>query len=199
MGLPRLRKRRTRPAGRRSTPGPVPEWFLDAKFGIFIHWGVYSVPAWGGVGEYSEWYWYHLARQEARTIAWWQFHKANYGEDFRYQDFAPRFRAELFDAAKWADIFARSGANYVVPTSKHHDGFCLWPSAEASRTWGRPWNAVEIGRRRDMLGELAEAVRAARPQVRLLLLALRVVQPALAFATANASSTSTCFRSSRTW
>jgi alpha-L-fucosidase len=70
------------------------------------------------------------------------------------------FRAELYDAKKWADIFARSGAKYIVPTSKHHEGFCLWPSAEASRTWGRPWNAVETGPKRDLMAELSEAVRA---------------------------------------
>ena len=73
---------------------------------------------------------------------------------------SPRmFRAELFDAEKWADIFARSGAKYIVPTSKHHEGFCLWPSAEASRDWGRPWNAVEIGPKRDLMAELAAATR----------------------------------------
>ena len=71
----------------------------------------------------------------------------------------PKFRAELFDADKWADIFARSGARYIVPTSKHHEGFCLWPSAEASRDWGRPWNAVETGPHRDLMAELAAATR----------------------------------------
>lgn len=137
---------------------PCPQWFLDAKFGIFIHWGVYSVPAWGKVGEYAEWYWNKMHDQKPNNV-WWQFHQANFGEKFEYKDFAPRFRAELFDAAKWADIFARSGAKYIVPTSKHHEGFCLWPSAEASKTWGRPWNAVEIGPKRDLMAELAEATR----------------------------------------
>jgi alpha-L-fucosidase len=136
-----------------------PEWYLDAKFGIFIHWGVYSVPSWGVKGEYAEWYWKRMADKKAGN-PWWEFHKANYGENFAYQDFAPMFRAELFDARQWADIFARSGARYIVPTSKHHEGFCLWPSAEASRDWGRPWNSVEIGPRRDLMGELSEAVRA---------------------------------------
>src|SRR5208283_4150363 len=136
-----------------------PEWYLDAKFGIFIHWGVYSVPAWGVKGEYSEWYWYRIADRKPDN-PWWQFHKANYGEGFQYQDFAPRFTCELFDPKLWADILARSGARYVVPTSKHHDGFCMWPSAEASRDWGRPWNSAEAGPRRDLLGELSEAVRA---------------------------------------
>jgi len=139
---------------------PVPEWYLDAKFGVFIHWGVYSVPAWGKVGEYAEWYWHHLASAKPEDAVWREFHARNYGADFKYQDFAPRFTAELFDAKRWADLFARAGIKYVVPTSKHHEGFALWPSAEASRTWGRPWNAVEIGPKRDLLGELAEATRA---------------------------------------
>jgi alpha-L-fucosidase len=136
-----------------------PDWYLDAKFGIFIHWGVYSVPSWGVKGEYAEWYWNRMADKKPGN-PWWIFHKANYGENFQYQDFAPMFRAELFDASQWADIFARSGARYIVPTSKHHEGFCLWPSAEASRDWGRPWNSMEVGPRRDLLGELSEAVRA---------------------------------------
>ncbi|HEX2860787.1 MAG TPA: alpha-L-fucosidase, partial [Lacunisphaera sp.] len=139
---------------------PMPAWFLDAKFGVFIHWGVYSVPAWGKRGEYAEWYWSRISSQKPENAGWKEFHARNYGADFNYMDFAPRFTAELFDAAQWADVFARAGVRYVIPTSKHHDGFALWPSAEASRTWGRPWNAVEIGPKRDLLGELAAATRA---------------------------------------
>ena len=82
-----------------------------------------------------------------------------YGPTFEYADFVPQFKAELFNADQWADLFYRSGAKYVVPTSKHHDGFCLWPSAEADRDWGRPWNTVAVGPKRDLLGELTEAVR----------------------------------------
>ena len=137
---------------------PCPQWFLDAKFGIFIHWGVYAVPSWGKTGEYAEWYWNRIYDKKPDNV-WWQYHRANYGENFEYQDFAPQFRAELFDADQWADIFARSGAQYIVPTSKHHEGFCLWPSAEASKTWGRPWNAVEIGPKRDLMAELSTATR----------------------------------------
>lgn len=137
---------------------PTPAWYLDAKFGIFIHWGVYSVPSWGMPQQYSEWYWNRIADKKPEN-GWWQFHRKVYGEGFEYKDFAPQFRAELYDADQWADLFLRSGAKYVVPTSKHHDGFALWPSAEASRTWGRPWNAVETGPRRDVLGELAAATR----------------------------------------
>lgn len=137
---------------------PVPEWYKDAKFGIFIHWGVYSVPGWGVPGQYAEWYWNNMSNKKSDN-AWWQFHSRVYGENFDYQDFAPMFKAELFNPDKWADVFYRSGAKYIVPTSKHHEGFALWPSAEASKTWGRPWNATEIGPKRDLLGDLTTAVR----------------------------------------
>ncbi len=140
---------------------PTPTWFLDAKFGVFIHWGVYSVPAWGAQGEYSEWYWRRIISDKPKEAVWRDFHAKNYGTNFNYMDFAPKFTAELYDAKQWADLFARAGVKYVVPTSKHHDGYALWPSAEASRTWGRAWNALEIGPRRDLMGELATATRAA--------------------------------------
>ncbi|MDR2863021.1 MAG: alpha-L-fucosidase [Puniceicoccales bacterium] len=135
---------------------PLPGWFQDAKFGIFIHWGPYSVPAWAKRGTYAESYWNRLGKDAAATA----FHKKNYGENFSYMDFAPRFTAELFDAKEWAALFKRAGARYVVPTSKHHDGFALWPSEHASSAYGRPWNAVETGPKRDLLGELAAATRA---------------------------------------
>ncbi len=130
---------------------PNPQWFEDAKFGIFIHWGVYAVPAWAPKTTYSEWYWNHMQNKDGET---WKFHEKTYGAKFQYQDFAPMFKAELYDPDHWADIFARSGAKYVVKTSKHHDGFCMWPSAES---WN--WNAVDIGPHRDLAGDLVEAVR----------------------------------------
>ncbi len=136
---------------------PTPEWFIDAKFGVFIHWGLYSVPAYGQVGEYAEWYWNRISGTDAKFAPWREFHKNNYG--FDYKDFAPQFKAELYNPKQWADIFKRGGVKYVVLTSKHHEGFALWPSAEASRTWGRPWNAVETGPKRDVLGDLATATR----------------------------------------
>ena len=146
---------------------PTPEWFLDAKLGIFIHWGVYSVPAFAYPDSYSEWYWHSLEaplegqneRQRRNAAATRAFHQRVYGEDFTYADFAPLFKAEIFDPAQWAELFRDAGARYVVLTSKHHDGFALWPSAEASRTWGRPWNSVETGPGRDLLGDLGTAVR----------------------------------------
>jgi len=149
---------------------PTPAWYLDAKFGIFIHWGVYSVPAFApprtkGETPYAEWYWHSLTEgKKAGALGQdgyqtWQFHQRVYGADFPYFDFAPQFRAEMFDPDHWADVFARSGARYVAPTSKHHEGFTLWRSAEANRAWGRPWNAVDIGPRRDVLGDLTQAGR----------------------------------------
>jgi alpha-L-fucosidase len=147
---------------------PTPSWWSDAKFGIFIHWGVYSVPAFAPKGEYAEWYWERIGkpgnpdpasrdarlRKEARD-----FHARVYGKDFPYYDFAPQFRAELFDADRWAAMFKRSGAKYVVLVSKHHDGFALWPSQQANASWGRPWNAMDAGPHRDLVGEIATAVR----------------------------------------
>ena len=150
---------------RRATPA----WFTDAKFGIFIHWGVYSVPAYApvipGKLAYAEWYWHAITEGQKPKAApvdagSWEMHKKLYGADYAYANFAPQFRAELFDPAHWADVFQRSGAKYVALTSKHHEGFALWPSAEASKTWGRPWNAVEQGPHRDLLGDLGDAVRA---------------------------------------
>ena len=145
---------------------PAPEWYLDAKFGIFIHWGVYAVPAWAPVGQYAEWYWNRIGNTppDKRTAKddknpWWKHHQETWGKDFTYDRFVPLFKAEKFDADAWAELFAEAGAKYVAPTSKHHDGFCLWPSKEASQTWGRPWNAVEAGPQRDLLKELSEAVR----------------------------------------
>jgi alpha-L-fucosidase len=148
---------------------PVPSWFTDAKFGIFIHWGVYAVPAYApvipGKLAYSEWYWNAItegrkSKDNPVNAGSWEYHKRMYGADYDYKDFAPQFRAELFDPDHWADVFQRSGAKYVALTSKHHEGFAMWPSKEASKTWGRPWNSVEIGPKRDLVGDLSTAVRA---------------------------------------
>lgn len=140
----------------------VPQWFTDAKFGIFIHWGLYSVPAWGPVGKewpvyskYAEWYWYRMQSDSSKVgNAFRAFHTKTYGPNFRYQDFANSFKAELFNPGQWADLFAASGAKYVVLTSKHHEGFTLWPSKES---WN--WNAMDVGPHRDLAGDLTTAVK----------------------------------------
>ena len=138
---------------------PLPAWFSAAKFGIFIHWGVYSVPAWRPLGDeryasYAEWYYASVIgdMQQGGDA----FHKARYGHDFEYRDFGPLFTAEFFDADYWADLFRCSGAGYVVLTSKHHDGYCLWP---CKSPYKKNWNSFDVGPRRDLLGELSSAVR----------------------------------------
>lgn len=122
----------------------VPRWFLDAKLGIFLHWGVYSVPAY-----HNEWYEKHMYA----TFAGW--HAEHFGpqDQFGYKEFIQRFTCERFDPEAWATLFRRSGARYVVPTAEHHDGFSLWES-RLNR-----WNAARMGPRRDLIGELAAAVR----------------------------------------
>lgn len=140
----------------------TPAWFRDAKFGIFIHWGVYSAPAYAPVGKYAEWYWNALSKgplDGGKPNPTWEFHQRVYGKRFQYPQFAPMFRAEMYEPNYWAEVFEKSGAKYVVLTSKHHDGFALWPSAEADRTWKRAWNAVSAGPKRDVLGDLTRAVR----------------------------------------
>ena len=147
---------------------PAPDWYLDAKFGIFIHWGVYSEPSFSSVEDYAEWYWFSLRntpgpdtseRAANRHRATKAFHDRVYGKDFSYEQFAPMFKAELFDPDEWARIFKDAGARYVVLTSKHHDGFTLFSSEEADRHWGRPWSSVNIGPKRDLLGDLGDSVR----------------------------------------
>lgn len=147
---------------------PTPEWWTDAKFGIFIHWGLYSVPAYSSPGEYAEWYWERVFKSDEGSRGNLSpvskdsvdFHNKNYGEDFSYFDFAPLFKAEMFDANKWADVIDTAGAKYVVMVSKHHEGFTLWPNEQANKTWGRKWNSVDIGPKRDLVGELSAAVKA---------------------------------------
>lgn len=134
---------------------PVPQWYKDVKFGIFIHWGVYSVPSFCSKGNYAEWYQHALNSGDTATIA---FHKKKFGNTGYYQ-LADQFKAELYQPDEWAKVIEASGARYVVLTSKHHDGFANWPSKEASRDWGFAWNAAETGPHRDLLGDLFAAIR----------------------------------------
>lgn len=145
----------------------TPQWYPDAKFGIFIHWGLYSVPSFSERGTYSEWYWHamegdqtgrHQAAVGASKVTQ-AFHNRVYGEDFAYADFRPLFTCEMFEPYEWAQVFKRSGAKYVVLTSKHHDGYCLWPNREASESYGMAWNSVESGPKRDLMRDLGNAVK----------------------------------------
>jgi len=126
---------------------PIPTWFTDAKFGIFIHWGVYSVPAYG-----NEWYPREMYK-EGTDI--YKHHIATYGtqDKFGYKDFIPMFKAEKFDPDQWAELFKKAGAKYVVPVAEHHDGFAMYKTSLSK------WNAYDMGPHRDIIGELATAVR----------------------------------------
>ena len=134
---------------------PVPRWFKDSKFGIFIHWGVYSVPGFCSKGNYAEWYQQGLNSGDTARV---NYHKTNFGNQTYYQ-FADQFKAELFKPDEWANLIEKSGAKYVVLTTKHHDGYALWPSKEADKTWGFPWNSVTTGPHRDLVGDLFKAIR----------------------------------------
>ena len=149
----------------------VPGWFNDAKLGIFVHWGAYSVPAWapptGELGEvlaehgwdywfannpYAEWYANSMKLEGSAT---YEHHLANYGAEVSYEDFVPVFNAAtaVWNPDAWADLFEQAGARYVVLTTKHHDGFLLWPSATPNPLKGASYMAS-----RDLVGELSQAV-----------------------------------------
>jgi len=125
---------------------PLPSWYDEAKFGIFIHWGVFSVPSFR-----SEWFWKDWHDGDKDCV---DFMKRNYPPGFKYADFGPQFTAEMFDPNDWADIFAASGARYVVLTSKHHEGYTNWPSKVS---WN--WNSMDVGPHRDLVSELGAAIR----------------------------------------
>ena len=121
-----------------------PAWFQAAKFGIFIHWGLYSIPAHG-----NEWYARHMYTTDV------QWHTEHYGapDKFGYKDFIPLFTAKSYEPEQWAALFHEAGARYVVPVAEHHDGFAMWNSDLTA------WCAGKMGPKRDLIGELAKAVR----------------------------------------
>lgn len=144
----------------------VPQWYDDCKFGIFIHWGLYSVPAYAPrtweLGEvpgdenwfcnnpYAEWYYNSVNVGRGPT---YEHHKKVYGQDFAYENFADMWKAEKWDPKEWAELFDEAGAKYVVLVTKHHDGFLLFPSRYSD------YNCVMKGPKRDITGELTRAVR----------------------------------------
>ncbi len=150
---------------------PLPRWYAGAKLGIFIHWGLYSVPGWAPLSHpehdfgnvdyikndpYTEWYLNAMRIPGSPTQT---YHREHYGADFSYYDFAPIFNRESkkWNPDEWATIFHETGARYVVLTSKHHEGFTLWPSTTVNPNPSIPEN--ERHAERDIVGELAEAVR----------------------------------------
>ena len=144
----------------------APGWWLDAKFGIFIHWGPYSVPAWGPVSDldvatnftpYAEWY---AETMSIPGTATWQHHLATYGPAFGYDDFIPQWTAAKWKPDDWIKLFKSAGAKYFVLTTKHHDGFALWCSKTSHR------DACEMGPKRDVVGDLMAAAHRAGDVVR---------------------------------
>jgi alpha-L-fucosidase len=126
----------------------APDWFRDAKFGIFLHWGVYSVPAFA-----NEWY---SRNMYVKGNPAYEYHRAVYGPQakFGYKDFIPLFTAAKFDPNAWVDLFSRAGARYVVPVAEHCDGFAMYDSGFTN------WDAAKMGPKRDVVGELEKATRA---------------------------------------
>lgn len=153
-------------AGPEYPPTPVPEWYRDAKLGFFVHWGLYSLPAWapahppGGVPaedayahhQYAEWYANTVRIPQSPT---WRRHQEQYGTGTSYEDLADRWDVGGFDADVFVAALVDAGARYVVPTTKHHDGFCLWNTATTG------FNAARRGPRRDLIAELHDATRRA--------------------------------------
>jgi alpha-L-fucosidase len=125
----------------------IPQWFIEAKLGIFIHWGIYSVPAFD-----NEWYSRNMYLQGHPAF---EHHQQKWGNQFQfgYKDFIPMFTGEKFDPDAWAELFKKAGARYVVPVAEHHDGFAMYDTALSE------WNAVKMGPKRDVIGELSAAVR----------------------------------------
>ncbi|VGO18175.1 alpha-L-fucosidase [Pontiella sulfatireligans] len=126
----------------------APEWFSDAKLGIYFTWGVHTVPAF-----HNEWYPWHMYRSDGHEVE--KHHRETYGDpkDFNYHDFVPMFTSEHFDAADWAKLFREAGAKFAGPCAQHHDGFALWKSKV------NPWNAYDKGPKQDLTGKLEKAIK----------------------------------------
>ncbi|MFA6470499.1 MAG: alpha-L-fucosidase [Candidatus Latescibacterota bacterium] len=132
---------------------PCPEWYEDAKLGMYFHWGLSSVPGWAprkNGTPYAEWYWNSMRDEKNPT---WKYHRDTYGEYFAYDDFIPLFRAERYHPEEWAAFAKNTGMKYVFMNTKHHDGFCLWPSRVTNR------NTYKMGPKRDLIGPFVRAAR----------------------------------------
>ncbi|KAF2111424.1 glycoside hydrolase superfamily [Lophiotrema nucula] len=141
-----------------------PDWYDNAKYGIFIHWGVYAVPGWGNSGDnetYAEWYWWNLNQGPDTSDQTYEHHRNTYGPDVVYDDFIQDFTADEFDPKEWVDLFADAGANYFVQVSKHHDGYAIFdlPSNVSLRT------SVAQFPHKNLLKELFDAAEQYQPQL----------------------------------
>ncbi|EIM87573.1 glycoside hydrolase [Stereum hirsutum FP-91666 SS1] len=137
----------------------APKWMEDYKFGIFVHWGVYSVPAFAPSGQqYAEWYWWDLHVPNNSDSATWVYHKKTYGEEFLYDDFIPQFNPQNFSADSLVDLFASAGAKYFTIVTKHHDGFAMFDAGDTTNR-----SSVILGPKRDFLKEIFDAAEANHP------------------------------------
>jgi alpha-L-fucosidase len=128
----------------------TPQWLRDGKFGIYTHWGVYSVPAFG---KNATWYIYNVYWKPDSPQR--KHHEATYGplEKFGYKDLIPMFTGEKFDADEWADLFRKAGARFAGPVAEHHDGFSMWDTKYSE------WNAAKMGPKKDVVGQLSKSVK----------------------------------------
>ena len=132
----------------------IPAWFNDAKFGVFIVWGVYSVPGWAPKGQYAEWYGHNILDQGSPCN---QYHNQVWGSSFTYDQFVPLLTGEGFNAEDWTSLIQKAGAKYVVTAVNYHDGFAMYPTKYSVSKFGDHWNAFDRGPKRDVLGELEAA------------------------------------------
>lgn len=132
---------------------PLPQWYADAKFGIFVHWGAYSVPAFAKPGGPAEWYWEHLQHPKSDGGVTQEHHRKVWGENFAYDQFIPMFKAEHYDPVQWVKLFEAAGAKYFVLTSKHHEGLANFHTTVTNRS------VLNMGPKRDLLGALFNAAR----------------------------------------
>ena len=131
----------------------MPKWYDDAKIGLSMHWGVYAVPAWAPRDKeisYAEWYGNNMSDKNNPT---YDYHRQKYGNNFTYDQFIPQWKAENYNPEEWAKFAKNMGAKYMFITSKHHDGFCLWPTKYTDR------NAMKMGPKKDILGQYFAAAR----------------------------------------
>ncbi|KAJ7484667.1 glycoside hydrolase family 29 protein [Mycena latifolia] len=138
----------------------TPSWWNAAKYGIFIHWGVYSTPAWAPPTSYAEWYDWDIRQPPNSSNPTWVHHLETYGKQVIYDDFIPDFTASKFNASAWVDLFDKAGAKYFVLVTKHHDGFALFDTGNTTHR-----NSVQLGPKRDLVAELLQTAKAEKPEI----------------------------------
>ncbi|KAG1794157.1 glycoside hydrolase family 29 protein [Suillus plorans] len=138
----------------------TPTWWNQAKYGIFIHWGIYSVPAWGPPGSYAEWYDWSLHNPPNSNSPTWVHHLDTYGKDIVYDDFISNFTASTWNPSAWLDLFSEAGAKYFVIVTKHHDGYALFDTKNTTHR-----SSVYLNPYRDFVKELMDTAKSDYPDI----------------------------------